>query len=184
MKYKEKAQSTKLQQAYKLRGKASHIRKLNNNHSLIWIINNSLLKRRKEFPSFVVNPENQEGFKYCILGKLIVFYCVMTNSVEDQENDASYYAKPQTNYHCCLQFSFCFHALDWLFPCNTITFMFTVIFLCSHKRCTSFSQSMCTSMYLTYCWISQIKSINSKHSKKDWQQKCSFIRMTIAVQRI
>ena len=46
----------------------------------------------------------------------------MTNSVEDQEDDASYYAKPQTNYHCCLQFSFCFHALDWLFPCNTITF--------------------------------------------------------------
>ena len=28
----------------------------------------------------------------------------------------------------CLQFSFCFHASDWLFPCNTITFMFTVIF--------------------------------------------------------
>ena len=57
-----------------------------------------------------------------------MFYCVMTNSVGDQENDASYYAKPQTNYHCCLQFSFCFHASDWLFPCNTITFMFTVIF--------------------------------------------------------
>ena len=77
-----------------------------------------------------------------------MFYCVMTNSVGDQENDASYYAKPQTNYHCCLQFSFCFHALDWLFPSNTITFMITVIFYVTQKMYKF--QPKCVHIYVSY----------------------------------